>query len=207
MYLVSLALSPTAILAAKNWKKSKSGDPLAEVILQQDRNLKVTPAADETTAVTTLRFVRAVGKSQIVEAFSDAFKGMYVSSLLVRMLSPLPHSPPSPSATLHPSVNGRLMIGLLQNCMSYLICPSSLKSPLFPLHTSMHSGVDAAAVTAFKEALSGAIPGDAGLKIGDEFKYVTRLPYPHFCFFTPSLPFVLLTILPLPASSGPNRVD
>ena len=89
VYLVSLALSPTAVLAAKNWKKAKSGDPLAEVILQQERNIKVAPAADETTAVTTLRFVRAVGKSQIVEAFSDAFKGMYVCDTCDKAVSSL----------------------------------------------------------------------------------------------------------------------
>lgn len=31
--------------------------------------------------------------------------------------------------------------------------------------------MDTTAITAFKEALAGAIPGDAGLKIGDEFRY------------------------------------
>jgi len=107
VYLVALSLSPSALLATKNWKKAQTGDPLAEVILQQGRNLKVSPAQDESMATATLRFVRAVGKSQIVEAFSDAFKG-----------------------------------------------------------------VDPAAVTAFKDALAGAIPGDAGLKVGDEFRCV-----------------------------------
>jgi hypothetical protein len=105
VYLAALALSPSAVLSVKNWKTSKSHDALTEVILQQGHQAKVAPAADETKATITLRFVRAVGKSQIVEAFSDAFKG-----------------------------------------------------------------VDAASIAAFKEALSGAIPGDSGLKVGDEFR-------------------------------------
>ena len=105
VYLSALALSPSAVLSVKNWKKAKSNDALAEVILHQARDLKVAPSEDETNAAITLRFVRAVGKSQIVEAFSDAFKG-----------------------------------------------------------------VDAASITAFKEALAGAIPGESGLLAGDEFR-------------------------------------
>ncbi len=105
VYLAALALSPSAVTSVKNWKSTKSSDALTEVILQQGHQAKVAPAADETKATITLRFVRAVGKSQIVEAFSDAFKG-----------------------------------------------------------------VDAASIAAFKEALSGAIPGDSGLKVGDEFR-------------------------------------
>jgi hypothetical protein len=122
VYLVALSLSPSALLATKNWKKAQTGDPLAEVILQQGRNLKVSPAQDESMATATLRFVRAVGKSQIVEAFSDAFKG-----------------------------------------------------------------VDPAAVTAFKDALAGAIPGDAGLKVGDEFRCVGVVLYVA-CWWSPPLP-------------------
>ena len=76
---------------------------MVEVILSQNIQTK---AEDETLVSANLRFVRAVGKAQIVEAFSDAFK----------------------------------------NC-------------------------DPLAISFFKDALSGAIPSENGLKINDEFRF------------------------------------
>jgi Chalcone isomerase-like len=72
VYLAGLYLSTEALLMAKNWKKSQSADVLSDVVIRPDRAGK---NPDEATAAVTLRFVRGVSKTQVVDAFNDAFKG------------------------------------------------------------------------------------------------------------------------------------
>lgn len=74
VYLIGLSLPASVIKSLKHWKKT--GDPatsLADVILQKETSRNT--GTDRTMVAVTLKFVRAVSKAQIIQAFEDALIG------------------------------------------------------------------------------------------------------------------------------------
>lgn len=75
VYLIGLSLSPAALGSAKLWKsQGKFCDSLAKALLQK-QTPKIFGDVDQTHVSVTLKFMRSVSKTQMIQAFDDALLG------------------------------------------------------------------------------------------------------------------------------------
>eukprot|EP01038_Epipyxis_sp_PR26KG_P006553 gene6553-9002_t len=77
IYLIGMNFSSSALQQAKRWSKSHSHDKTLSKTLMENLN----PNSNEVKISASLKFVREISKSTLIEAFNSAFEGCSTTSI------------------------------------------------------------------------------------------------------------------------------